>query len=105
MVYTVSKLQREFGLPFATAEAIIREQMALARQHYRRWYVPACIAIVVGMAGAFVFSSPSGHTVFGLMWPVAMLCVGTTELLAQRRAEAPILAAARAAGTTVAPAR
>lgn len=98
MVYTVSRLQREFGLPFATAESIIGEQVALARQHYRCWYVPACIILAIAMAGTFVLSDSRAHSVFRLIWPVAMLCVGITELLAQRRAEAPILAAARAAG-------
>jgi len=98
MVYTASRLQREFGLPFATAESIIREQMALARQHYRGWYVPACILLVVAMAGAFVLPDSLAHSVSRLIWPVAMLCVSITELLARRPAEAPILAAVRTAG-------
>lgn len=97
---TASRLQHEFGLPFTTVEAIIREQTARAREHYRRWYVPACVTLVVAMTGAFVLPNPWAHTVFRLPWPVAMLCVSTIELLALRRAQAPILSAARAASAT-----
>jgi len=103
MIYTVSKLQREFESPFTTAGAIVREQIMLARQHHRRWCVPTWIAVAVAMVGTFVLSSPWAHSVFRLIWPVAMLCVGAMKLLAQRRAEAPIVAAAGAASATAAP--
>ena len=104
MIYTASRLQRESGLPFATSGPIVRRQTALARRQYRRWYVPACIAIIVAMAGASVLSNPWAHSVFRLICPVAMLCVGVTEILARRRAEAAILAVAHAASATAAPA-
>ncbi|MBD8872328.1 hypothetical protein [Rhodanobacter sp. DHB23] len=97
MICTVSRLQREFGLPYHVAEGILREQMALAQRSYRLWYIP----VWVGIAAVLACNFAPNHSVFfraGHFIPpisIAYLCV--TQFLTYRHAQAPILAAARAA--------
>lgn len=93
----IKGLQRDYGLSFATAEAILREQTALARRHYRPWFTLGGIGLAVALAGAFVVARPFSNIPFDFVFPCACLCTGIGELLARRRARAPIRAAARAA--------
>ena len=92
MIYTASKLHREFGLSFATAELIIREQTALARKPYRGWFMLAWI----GFATALFVNlwAPQEHR---WLIPVVCVCVGIAESLALRRAQPLIQAAAYSA--------
>lgn len=100
MILTVSKLQREFGLPFHVAETILREQSALARQHYRHWYVPAWIGIAVMLACNFAPSdSPFLHASRFIL-PFECVYLGTLQFFTYHRARPLILAAARAAALT-----
>ena len=92
----IKSLQRDYGLPFVTAEAILREQTALARRHYRPWFTLGGIGLAVALAGAFVVSRPFSNIPFDFVFPSACLCTGIGELLSRRRARAPILAAAQA---------
>lgn len=93
---TVKQLQREFGLPFTVAERIVQEQMALARQRYRRWNTPIYVGLAASIACTF---APDGSLAYRIGHVLLPLCMGATGILlglVRRRAQAPILAAARA---------
>lgn len=97
MICTVSRLQRDYGLSFVTASSIIHEQTELARRHYRTWFTLGGIGLAIVLAGAFALSRPFASTAFHVALSCACLCAGIGELLTRRCAQAPILAAARAA--------
>lgn len=94
---TTTDLQRDYALPFATAEIILREQQAVARRHYRIWFALGGIGVALALVGAFVIDRPIANFAFDFVLPFAYLCTGIGELLAQRRAQPAIHAAARAA--------
>lgn len=100
MIYTVSKLQREFGLPFHVAEAIIREQMALAHRHYRCWYIPVWTSLAVALACNFAPDSSLPFRAGHFIPPIACIYLGIVQFITHRRTRTPILAAARAAAHT-----
>lgn len=95
MICTVSKLQREFGLPFTTAKALLRGQTMLARRHYRRWYSLSFIGIVAQLACSFAAEhSPLFHV--GSSIPsISSICPALLPWLTWRRAQAPIRTTAR----------
>lgn len=93
---TTQGLQREFGLPFATAECLIREQTTLARQHYRRWQLVAFAMFSATLALGFMPDDTLWYRATQYLLPLSMLAFAATEILIQRRARGPILAAARA---------
>lgn len=95
---SIKTLQRDYGLPFVAASSIIREQTMLARRHYRAWFALGGIGLAIVLVGAFTLSRPFADTTFDFVWPCTCLCTGIGELLARRRAQAPILAVARGAG-------
>ena len=100
MIYSVSKLQREFGLPFTTAEAILREQMMLARRHSRRWYILFFIGIVAQLACSFApWHSPFFHA-GSIILSISSIYLAILLWLTWRRAQASIRTAARAAART-----
>lgn len=92
---TIRSLQRDYGLPFVAAANLIHEQTALARKHYRVWFVLGGIGLAVMIAGAFLLSRPFANPVFNIVWACACLCTGIGELLSRRRAQACIVALAR----------
>lgn len=93
---SIKSLQRDHGLPFVAASNILHEQTQLARRHYRAWFTLGGIGLAITLAGAFVLSRPFTSAAFDVAWPCACLCTGVGELLARRRAQAPIATAARA---------
>lgn len=94
---TTKSLQRDYGLPFATAETILREQSGLARKHYRVWFALSGVALVLTLVSTFVIDKPFSHFPFNFVFAFTCLCTGIGELLTQRRAQAAIHSAARAA--------
>ncbi len=93
---SIKSLQRDHGLPFVAASDILHEQTRLARRYYRAWFMLGGIGLAITLAGAFVLSRPFASAAFDVAWPCTCLCTGAGELLARRRAQAPIATAARA---------
>jgi hypothetical protein len=90
---TISRLQREFGLSYATAAGIIREQRKLASR--RQWPLTALSLCVLlpGVAADFGgISLP--HAVTGWMAPVVIALVVVQQSLIHRASRQPILDAA-----------
>jgi hypothetical protein len=94
---SIKSLQRDYGLPFVAASSILQEQTQLARRHCRAWFTLGGIGLAIALVGAFVLSRPFASAAYAVAMPCACLCTGAGELLARRRAQAPIHAAARAA--------
>jgi hypothetical protein len=99
---SIKSLQRDYGLPFVTAATIIHEQNALARQHYRRWYMLAGTVVAISLACKFAPRDSLYYRMDDFVFPLACLGVGLAEALIQRKAQPSIIAAARAASTTAA---
>lgn len=94
---TTKSLQRDYGLPFATAETIYRAQMKAARQHYRLSTAALFVGFSVMLACTFAPDGSLPHRIGEQAWLPLILGITVLELLIHRRAQAPILAAARAA--------
>jgi hypothetical protein len=94
---TTTGLQHEFGLPFQTAELIIREQTTLARQHYRHWQIVVIAMFSAYLALSFAPDDTPWYRASRYLLPLNLLAFAATEILIQRHARDPILAAARAA--------
>lgn len=94
---TVRQLERDFGLPFTVAERILREQMALARQPYRRWNAPVIVVLAASLACTFASDGSWVDHVGHLLLLTGVIASSVLFCLTRRHAQAPILAAARAA--------
>lgn len=94
---TVKQLQRDFGLPFTTAERILREQMALAQRHYRRWNFLVFAGLSASLACNFAADGSPVHIAGLFGFSLSMFVFSAVICMARRHAQAPILAAARAA--------
>lgn len=94
---TATQLQREFGLPFTTAERIIRAETARVRWNHRYQ-----IGAVTGLlCAAFALSSTTdgvlpGHAASAILL-VGVIAATVINIQTRRRAQPAILAAARAA--------
>ncbi|MBD8872330.1 hypothetical protein [Rhodanobacter sp. DHB23] len=95
---SIKSLQRGHGLPFVIASNILHEQTTLARRHCRAWFTLGGIGLAIVLAGAFALPRPFADTTLRVALAGAGLCTGIGELLARRRAQPRILAAAHAAG-------
>lgn len=96
---SIKSLQRDHGLPFVAASNIIHEQVTLARKHYRVWFALGWIGLAIVLVDAFALPRSFAETTFHIALPCACLCTSVGELLARRRAQPAILAAAHAAST------
>lgn len=97
---TVKQLQRELGLPFATAEAIIREQQGSVRRRYRHLYALLGGLLFIALACKFAPRDSLYYRIDDFVFPLACLATGGLEILIQHKARPAILAAARAAAPT-----
>lgn len=96
----VKQLQQEFGLPFTTAEALIREQEGLVRRRYRHWYMLIGGLLFITVACKFAPLDSLYYRIDDFVLLLACLGTGSLEILIQHKARPAILAAARAAAPT-----
>ena len=92
---TVGRLQREFGMSFTAASALVNEQRALASRHLRVLLMGMITCNVALLASYVLALHWSALTVQAIL--LLALLLGALHLyLTRRDSRAPILAAARA---------
>ncbi|MDO1529453.1 hypothetical protein QMK61_11490 [Fulvimonas sp. R45] len=92
---TVTRLQREFGMPILEASTLINEQRGVAsRRHRMAWLATTVCALASGASGIADLHGPKA--VVETLWLASLALVFLTLYLVHRDSREPILAAARA---------
>lgn len=96
---TTKQLQRDYGLSYVAAETLIQQQLTRARGHCRRWQTAIFIGVAANLALLFAPDDSLYYRATEFTLPLTCIVLGVIACLVRRRAQAPILAVARAAAS------